>query len=291
MAGWLDKFKLWRRKVSQDQSSDTYIDIEPETSSGPAPQASEGWLTRLRGPTRKEQQINALQQGFQELVGLTRSIREHMDQQVATQKTLVDLLRHMPDAVEGLKSVGKVTEQQSETLALLKKQLESNVRHDEQMMESIKRFNDTLSLMDKTSQGTAQTVATLADRTRESEDLLREILARSEKRLVYLISTLVVITIAVLGFGFYFGTGGWPLDRGSSEPAAAAPFEHKKSITELNDKPAPVPEETATVEEPAADAPEEPADAAAEEDEVSAPEEPEEPEEKPAPKPRAKRTR
>ncbi len=203
-----------------------------------------GWLTKWRGGAKREQQLTALQQGFSELVDLTRSIREHMDQQARTQETLLEMMKHIPGAVEGLKSVGKATEQQTETLSLLKQQLEAAARNEGHLVESMRSFNKTLALMDEMSKRTSQTVSSIADQTKDSEDLLRNILERSERRLVYMIVTLMVVTLTVLGVGLYFGLGGRPHSV-MIEPAEPLvieePFEHKKSITDLGEEPEIIP--------------------------------------------------
>ncbi len=236
MAKWLDILLFRRRRKQQEPESaeGDYIDVEPVSPAprGRSPDRSGTWLAKLRPSYRREQQIGVLQEGFEELVGLTRTIREHMDQQVQTQKTLVDLMKNLPEAVDGLKSVGKATEQQTETLALLKKQMESNVQHGEQMIDSIKHFNQTLGRMDETSKSTASTVAALVEKGRESEDLLRQILERSEKRLIYLIGTLLVVTLLVLGAGLYLGLADrLTVDR-TPEPAIA-PLDWDTSITTI----------------------------------------------------------
>lgn len=176
--------------------------------SDPSEPARKGsWLTRWRAPRQQARQLATLQEGFNELVGLTRSIREHMDQQSQTQKTLTELLSHVPDAVAGLKQVGQATQQQTETLGLLKKQLEAAARNEGHMVESMRQFNQTLTLMDDLSKSTSQTVHSMADRTRDSEEMLRAVLERSERRLIYMIVGLMVLTLTVLGVGLYIGLG------------------------------------------------------------------------------------
>lgn len=203
-------------------------------------QSSGGWLSRWRAPKRQEQQLATLREGFNELVDLTRAIREHMEQQARTQQALVDMMDHIPGAVEGLKSVGQATAQQTETLNLLKKQLEAAARNENHLVNSMDQFNKTLNLMDNLSKSTSQTVASMADRTRDSEEMLRLILERSERRLIYLIVALGVAIFAVLGAGLYFGVG----QRPDPIPAPVeqvedvvedTPFTHQKSITELGE--------------------------------------------------------
>ena len=241
-----------------------------------------GWLTRWRAPKQQARQLATLQEGFNELVGLTRSIREHMDQQSQTQRTLTELLTHVPDAVAGLKQVGQATQQQTETLDLLKKQLEASARNEGHMVESMQKFNQTLQVMDNLSKSTSQTVTTMADRTRDSEEMLRAVLERSERRLVYMIVGLMVLTVTVLGVGLYVGLS--PRDPAPTPPAmptieeADTPFQPTdQSIVDLvvdedeeePDEPAPLPEEV-----PAEDMPEdetEPEDGVIDDEHVAEP--------------------
>jgi uncharacterized protein YigA (DUF484 family) len=200
----------WNKKQAQPAQSSPTKDVvegELQPASADASQAADkgGWLTRWRGAGKREQQLATLQDGFNELVGLTRSIREHMDAQARTQKALLDSMQHLPDAVEGLKGVGKATAQQTETLDLLRRQLEGAARHEQHLADSMRNFNDTLKVMDDLSQRTSQTVTSMADRTRDSEEVLRSILERSERRLMTIIITLMIVTVAVAGVGLYLG--------------------------------------------------------------------------------------
>ena len=266
MPGWWKRFLKWRRTVAEQSGGEPYIDRIPEKEqSMMASQEEEprkgGWLSKWRAPKRREQQLATLQEGFTELVDLTRSIREHMDQQAQTQKTLLDMMKHIPGAVESLQSVGKATEQQTETLALLRTQLEAAARNEDHMVDSMRNFNKTLTLMDDMSKRTSQAVSSMADRTRDSEDMLRNILERSERRLVYTIVTLMIVTLTVLGVGLYIGLGG---RTGSVMIEPIAPvepieaFEHKKSITELGEEPVEVPVAVDPAEPIEDDVPDEP---------------------------------
>jgi hypothetical protein len=281
MPGWWKRFLKWRREVSEQSGEAPYIDVTPEKEQTPMASQDEprkgGWLAKWRAPKRREQQLATLQEGFNELVDLTRAIRAHMDQQAQTQKTLVDMLQHIPGAVEGLQSVGKATEQQTETLSLLRKQLEAAARNEDYMMESMRSFNKTLTLMDEMSQRTSQTVSSMAEKTRDSEDMLRTILERSERRLVYMIVTLMVVTLTVLGVGLYIGFVGRPaslvIEAPPPPPETVEAFEYRRGIADLEEKPVAVPppdEEEADIAEEEEEPAEEPVDT--EDDELLDPE-------------------
>jgi len=240
--------------VSEEKQTPEIVEATPVVrEEQPSTGKSGGWFAWWRKPKNDERQIKALQQGFVELVDLTRSIREHMDQQARTQKAVVDLMQHLPGAVEGLQHMGKATEQQTETLSLLRKQLETSGRHEEQMVEGFRNFNRTLELMDQMSKSTSQTVTSMAERTRDSEDMLRSILERSEKRLMYMIVTLMAVTVLVLGVGLYIGMGSGAKEDVPAQPFVESvetpllPLEIKKMISDLGQ------ESSATTEEEAED--------------------------------------
>lgn len=277
MVDWWRKIFRSRGRNPDSFSEEPYIDVSSEPEEESAMETKDeprrgGWLTRWRAPKKQEKQLATLQEGFSELVGLTRSIREHMDQQSHTQEALLEMLQHVPGAVEGMKNVGRATEQQTETLGLIKKQLEASARTESHLADSMSGFNKTLSLMDEMSKSTSRTVSTMADRTRDSEETLRIILERSERRLVYMIGALIVVTLTVLGAGLYIGLGQRgteeamtpvetappgamaPVDEPATEEEPAEIFERERSIAELGDpesEPELEPEED--VEPPAAD--------------------------------------
>ncbi|MBN1270321.1 MAG: hypothetical protein JXB04_12090 [Kiritimatiellae bacterium] len=241
MTKWYDAIRsLWAPGKTAGEGGD-YIDVEAEEAKQAVPgrlaSAKDRFLTRLRKGSKRDQQIAALQLGYNEMLGLIRSIRGHLESQTQAQGRLLETLDHLPDAVESLKSVGRSSEQQSEVLQLLRRQLESSVGHDEKLIDSMNRFNQTLELMDQTSRNSAQTMTRLAERTRESEDLLGGILERSEKRLMVVIGLLAVLTLVVAGSGLYLGIAAYRARSAPGEtPAPVAITEH--AISGLAPEPA-----------------------------------------------------
>ncbi len=194
---------------SQPQGDYMNVDSEPvRPSSIRSPQRErKRSLTRFTSRAKKEEQLATLQAGYHEVVGVLGSIREHLEQDTKNQKKLLNYMEHIPEAVEGLKNVGQSAVQQSEVLQLVRTQLESNIDHDKQLVQSMSNFNDTLTLMDETSRTTSETITSLVDRSRESEDLLRTMLERSERRLVISIGVMAVVTLLVVLSAVYVTMG------------------------------------------------------------------------------------
>ena len=189
---------------------DHYIEITshgtgPATIKQPPPVKKESWLARHRPGSQRERQIAWLQAGYSEMLDLMRGIRTHLDRQEDIQHKLIGTLEQLPESLEGLKGISKATEPQVEVLSLLHNQIESSVRHDQQLVESMNHFYETLGLMDETSRNSGRTVSDLVQRSREAEDLLKDVIERSERRVAFLITVFVLVTFVAVGSLLYLG--------------------------------------------------------------------------------------
>ncbi len=198
--------KLSVRSVTPPKTKSEYIDVAPEPSAESQPR--ENWLARWRPHSRREQQLSSLQSGFQDMRNLMQSISDHLLLQQEVQSRMVNVLEQLPASMEGLKSVNKAAEQQVEVLGLLKTQMESNVQHDQQMIESMNRFNQTLGIMDETSRTSSRTVTDLIEKSRESDELLRDVIARSERRLLTVVISFLLALILGTGALLYLEWSG-----------------------------------------------------------------------------------
>ena len=157
-----------------------------------------GWLTRLRPGTKRDAQLAHLQLGYQELVGLIRSIREQLDRQVQSQDQLLNALEQIPPAVDGINSLAKHAAQQGEVIDCIRKQFEENTNNNRQLVDSMQQFNKTLRSVDDSNRSTSKAVAGWVEHAQSSEKMICNMMERSEKRMsamVWLISVL-----ALLGF-------------------------------------------------------------------------------------------
>ena len=190
-----------------------HIEIQPPPTSVPAGSSSEvaiassrqNWITRIfPGRSRRDLQLQTLQSGYVEMLDLMRSISSHLDRQAQSQTRLLRSLERFPEAVDGLKNVGKATEQQTEVLKLVRDQLESTAQHEQDMVGSMEGFNRTLHLMDETNRATSSTVSDLVDRSHTAESELRTMLERSQQRLTLLSGVLGTVGLVVVAGVIYF---------------------------------------------------------------------------------------
>lgn len=175
----------------------------------PVPQKKPGFLRRLF-TSRKKQQAVAMQNGYLEMVDLIRAIRSHLDRQETVQTRVLGMLEKVPD----------VMDRQHEVTAMFKQQLENGMENNRRLTDSMGNLNSTLSAMDESQKASSRTITDLIHRSRESEQLLREVMRRSERRMTALV---VFFFLAVVALGFYFVRGAnHAAPTPAAEPAPAA---------------------------------------------------------------------
>jgi hypothetical protein len=155
----------------------------------PVPQRQPGFLRRLF-MSRKKQQALAVQNGYLEMVDLIRAIRSHLDRQETVQTRVLSMLEKVPDTME----------RQHEVMSLFKQQLENNMENDRRLTDSMGRLSGTLDAMNESQKASSRTITDLIGRSRETEQLLREVMRRAERRMTFLI---VFFLLLVIGGGFY----------------------------------------------------------------------------------------
>ena len=183
--------------------------LPPETGGAfsvppPVPQKKPGFLRRLF-TSRKKQQAVAMQNGYLEMVDLIRAIRSHLDRQETVQTSVLTMLEKVPGAMD----------RQHEVMTMFKQQLENGMENNRRLTDSMGNLNNTLSAMDESQKASSRTITDLIHRSRESEQLLREVMRRSERRMTALV---VFFFLAIVALGFYFVRGA-----GRAAPAAPAP--------------------------------------------------------------------
>lgn len=199
--------------------------LPPETGGAlsvppPVPQKKPGFFRRLF-TSRKKQQTAAMQHGYLEMVDLIRAIRSHLDRQETVQTRVLAMLEKVPGAMD----------RQHEVMTMFKQQLENGMENNRRLTDSMGNLNNTLSAMDESQKASSRTITDLIHRSRESEQLLREVMRRSERRMTALV---IFFFLAVVALGFYFV-------RFPRRPAAPRPAAPVTAAVAAAPEPAPAP--------------------------------------------------
>lgn len=222
-SGWTRWWKRWFRRGRAEE----YLSATPEegvdefsTAAPPHKRPLSPWPL-----SRRDRQLATLQEGYVEMIGLIRGIREHLEKQQGVQEKMIQVLDRLPASMEGLKNLGVVAEQQVETLSLLRQQMESAAAHDQQWIESMNHFNQTLAVMDQTHRASGRAVEQLVGKAVETEKMIRDVMARSERRFVILTVSFALLAMLILGTVLALfrvgrpGSGPRPADASDALPA------------------------------------------------------------------------
>lgn len=163
------------------------------------------WYHWFMPRSSRENQARTLQKKAASDVGeLLHAVSHHLDRQAQVQERLLSALERLPEAIEGMQKVGQSAEVQTQVLSDVKRQLETSAA-------GMSHFEDSLNTLDATNRTAAETVASLIERSRETEEKLRQLVNRSERRMTLLLGVLGLAFIAVVGGALYYGVTGRPL--------------------------------------------------------------------------------
>src|SRR6056297_312193 len=121
---------------------------EPATTPNPpTKRIKKGFFARLRRKSKRDRQLAALSDGYQQLVGLMSSIQMNMEAQAKNQQQLLGALEDLPEVADGLKRIGRAAEQQTEVIEVMRDQFNSNIHREKQMSKNVSRISKTLIVM------------------------------------------------------------------------------------------------------------------------------------------------
>lgn len=173
------------------------------------------WFRRLRSGERQRdlspalrrsrtEQIAILQAGYEEMLDLARTVRSHLERQAQVQERLLGLLEELPGSLQSVRQLGEGAQRQTEILERINQNLKEAAQEDRRLADGLQQFGKVLQRMDETSRGTARTMARLMARSHESEELLRELVVRSERRVTMLVAALAVVAVLAAGSALLF---------------------------------------------------------------------------------------
>ncbi len=138
-----------------------------------------------RRPSKRDQQLARISEGYVEMVDLVRAMRNQLESQNENNIILRESLAHLPKAVEGLQNFSKSQESVGQALEKVHGQMVRYTEKDEKLADSMNGFNNTLKGMDDTSKASIKTFDRVQERMRDSdirmENLFQNVQASEEK--------------------------------------------------------------------------------------------------------------
>lgn len=136
-------------------------------------------------PSRKDEQLARISEGYLEMVDLVRAIRGQLESQNENNIILRDSLSHLPKAMEGFDKFSESQETVGKALQEIHGQLERTSVKDDRLVNSMDGFNETLQGMDVTNRATMKTFdrvqERMGDSDRRMESLFENVQGTEEK--------------------------------------------------------------------------------------------------------------
>ncbi len=126
-----------------------------------------------RRPSKRDQELARISEGYFEMIDLVRAIRGQLDSQNENNVILRETLSHLPQAMKGLdQGLNRFSKSQQlvgKTLGEIHTQMKTYNDKDKRLAVSMDGFNDTLKGMDDTSKATMKTFDRVQERIRDSD--------------------------------------------------------------------------------------------------------------------------
>jgi hypothetical protein len=124
-------------------------------------------------PSKRDQQLARISEGYFEMIDLVRAIRGQLESQNENNVILRETLSHLPQAMKGLdQGLNRFSKSQQlvgKALGEIHTQMKTYNDKDERLAVSMDGFNDTLKGMDDTSKATMKTFDRVQERMRDSD--------------------------------------------------------------------------------------------------------------------------
>ncbi len=181
-------------------------------------------------PSRRDEQLARISDGYIEMVDLVRAIRGQLESQNENNMILRDSLAHLPQAMDGLDKFSKSQEVVGEALEKINGQLERTSQKDNRLVDSMDGFNATLQGMDVTNRATMKTfdrvqdrmgdsdkrMETLFENVQETEEKVSESMIRLQRNMVFMQAIFLFCLFVVIGVLIFFVTKS--LDKPKTSP-------------------------------------------------------------------------
>ncbi len=184
---------------------------------------------------KKEQQLAAMEEGFNRLVTVMESINENMQQQKQeTQKlnahleNLPGLLSRIPDVVESqvqtaqamaeelkkqslqqqqlnetIRKLPDLTKSQLDKLSDITAHMESSLENEVHMAETFSRFDGSMQIVADSAQAQATSLAHIGQMLEQNEQKMQQILSRQNKRFMWLAVVVIIASLAAIALVLY----------------------------------------------------------------------------------------
>jgi len=232
---WLEAHKPAKLKDYQPEVDDEGLISEDaeqrETATDEQAAQNDKVEVKTIQPAKKQESLERLQEGFNELIEQLQGIKEHLNSQVAQHEDLMSRLEQLPKFLESFPNVAenqkRITEhllgqlktavakdqqfidavekipaetaKQTDALVDIDHQLAAAADTDVQMAESFNKFNETLDKLNQSTLGQTDGILQMSKTFATSDRYLKYLMSRQNKRFMWIFITAIgVCTLVIL---------------------------------------------------------------------------------------------
>ena len=186
--------------ISDDEKNSTALSHPPEKT-----KAVSKWAFWKR-PSRRDEQLARISDGYVEMVDLVRAISGQLESQNENNIILRDSLAHLPEAMKGLDKFNESQVKVGAALQEIHGQMERVGARDDKLVDSMDGFNSTLQGMDVTNRETMKTFDQVQERMGESDSRLETLVGNVQETEVKVSDTMVKLqkSMAIMQGVFLF---------------------------------------------------------------------------------------
>jgi chromosome segregation ATPase len=177
--------ELVAKKLQSSSEMEVLGPEQPKREELFAPEEKVSKWAFWRRPSKRDQQLARISEGYLEMIDLVRAIRGQLESQNENNVILRDTLSHLPDAMkgldQGLERFSKSQQVVGKALGEIHTQMKTYNEKDERLAVSMDGFNDTLKGMDDTSKATMKTFDRVQERMRDSDIRMENLFQNVQK--------------------------------------------------------------------------------------------------------------
>lgn len=199
--------------------------LKPQLSADADPDAAAGSTNPLVTRKRREQAVDRLEQGFQEVVGMVDAIRAHLDSQEGRTREIADSLSRLAETMarvpetaaatgESLAAIAdqihaandraerwedtlgrlpELADAQRETLESLSRQMSGSREHEERLAATMDGFRQAVTSLDSSSSASAEMLKGLRTEATARDVQLGDLMREQARRLTLLLGAALVL--------------------------------------------------------------------------------------------------
>lgn len=211
--------------------------LTQEPADQPKPARRTGLLSRISGSARREERMDHLQEGYNDVVELMHSVRDRLDEQSDRSDQLMQILARLPEAIDALpetnrnqarmlealqthldrqdrqattlnKSLGDLataTEHQGQVMSVIQRQIEMNHKIDQEMLKGFGAMGTTLERLNDASQFSNETLQKVTEQSKTADENLRKLMKTSTRNMTLLSVASWAMALAAMGAAIYAG--------------------------------------------------------------------------------------